>query len=135
MKKEFRIIEHKTCNDLGECKTFYYIQKKWFYWWFDYRFNIFNDNNTLSKTYQCFEYEKECVKMIEELKEDDCIYYKRNKIIRAFTYGNLNQTFVNASKFKWKDYIGYTYYHYSYSLNTLKKEIDKSIITKTKRVV
>lgn len=135
MKKEFRIIEYKTCNDLEECITIYYIQKKFLYWWFDYRFHILNDNNTLSKKLYTFKSKNECTRMIEKLKEDDWISYKKNNIKRVFTHDSLKLIFVNTNNSIWKDHIGYIYYDNSYSLSILKQNIDRKITTITKKVL
>jgi len=123
----FRILKTTTENNAGSKTYSYTIQKKFIFWWFNYRIPVLNtiDNGDPlydKRTYSSYDLNK-IQEILQELEDPFIEIYKGVKIVKIF-YNNFdNMVFINENNY------------YNPNLSRVKERIDEKIIKITKNVV
>jgi|SRR6478735_2026890 len=136
--KKFRIVKEETLNGNNEIiSTWYKIQKRFLYWYFDYSITIHyttvTEQNTkpyemalLKKYKMLYKTEDRAIEVLNKIKNPYVENYKGNKIISVFNF-KCDETYINKSYYD--IWAGLNGYEFSSSLLDLKEMIDKRIKT------
>jgi len=139
---KFRIIKRETTKGTGESENQFLIQKKFLFWWFNYKFkihystyrykvgdfripfnNIPNEMARITKRVFSFNSEVKAKRFLNKIKKPFYEKYKGNRIGIVFDENTLEDVYVNWS-YSGPCISGYGY-EFSKSLYRLKEMIDK----------
>lgn len=136
--RKFRILKTEKKYNNRTTETYYEIQKKFLFWFFDYGIRVMystdhnsnvyrnepNDIAMLTKRYILFpdiERAKQCLMIIQEPFVE---YYKGNLINRVLDDKDLTKV-VYVNKSYARTWSAGTGFEYSYTLDGLKEKIDR----------
>lgn len=139
---KFRIIKKESINGLGEYSSYCLIQKKFLFWWFNYKIErVFSESVDYNESPSHvalvtgriirFDTQDWAKKNLDKIVNPFRERYKGNLIERLFLDHKMTDVFINHSYCRYGSRFG-PYYEYAHSLEHLKKIIDeRTIETKT----
>lgn len=138
MKIKYRILKVETTNGNGETSVYYKIQKKFLFWFFDYgittHYHTHTDSSAvfidkpihiahLTKRIFLFRTESEAKEYLQKIENPFFEKYKGDLIGRVFDDSRWTDTYINYSYYRrWAGGLGY---EFAYTLEELKKKIDR----------
>jgi hypothetical protein len=144
---KLRILKEEIENGSGKVEIRYTVQKKFLFWWVTAPIlSMYNTDTNWNKkptriAFLIYRYyyshsESGAKDLLTKLSNPFIEYYKNNKIIRVQEDNDSTKdVYINTSYGRDSGYSAGYGYEYAYSLDDLKREIDKRVITRTSTIL